>query len=608
MLTLDVADGATPLIHDYWRMFTNSEGVPRVPHWGSHRPGVLDERTLYFRRSDYVYTNFVLLTFTDSADPVPDRKWTPGGIQAPDPWPKLRDVLLGQTPLGFAHLLLPPTADEEWPQCEEQVRATLGTHLTSRDVVETPKTSAPEAKPIPPARDAPQVRSNSGYGRSALGLLQNERLLVAFYARGSIAFEANSVREQFDEQGTWSIDFVHTTEESQTNKYHLEYRQQSPHEVRVNDRVIPLGTALTVDGAEDQRWTAGPSATEPDASRGIWCGLTTWGRVQSTQRWFEWLSDETDPDKSELNHERQFSMAWYLDNDLFAFESYRTTLEMDDLTNVVIAWDRQHPIQHSDGARAAMLRVLADGRVFASNNGRETIQSLQLTPAELADLIEKLLPLFGEPLPPGKPGDIPLTAGAAHWDAEQESFVLSHAGKTYRVEAQSPSLSDPENRLGIEPLHAPEIRDVLNGLIQTAYAGGPGNLARCAEFATAELRKRHPESSFKFTAADLSWAGLNSDGTRVVDFAVVGTRVSPQFVPSAEFRVYSHADGTITLRDAYYRFGATDEESDRWGRDWEENPKSIRQSQQDEEPRVQPSPTTVDQEFLHHGVPTLIAS
>lgn len=145
MLTLDVANGATPLIHNYWRMFVENEDVPKVPHWFSHRPGIADERTLYFRRADYVYTNFVLLTFTDSADPVPDRKWTPGGIQVPNPWPKMRDVLLGQTPLGFAHLLLPPTADEEWPQCEEQVRAILGVHLTPRDANETPKTSATEA-------------------------------------------------------------------------------------------------------------------------------------------------------------------------------------------------------------------------------------------------------------------------------------------------------------------------------------------------------------------------------------------------------------------------------------------------------------------------------
>lgn len=211
-------------------------------------------------------------------------------------------------------------------------------------------------------------------------------------------------------------------------------------------------------------------AEEADRSRGIWCGLTSYGRTQSTKRWHDWLAEESDPAKSELNHERQFSAAWYFDNDLFTFESYRTTLEMDDLTNVVIAWDEQHPIQHSDAARAAKLRVLADGRLFASRDGREATQQLQLTPVELAALIEKLLPLFGDPLPTGKSGNVPLNDAGAHWDAEKESMVLSHAGKTYRVETQSASRSDKENSLGVEPLHASEIRSVMGGLIQKAYA------------------------------------------------------------------------------------------------------------------------------------------
>lgn len=139
LLTLDVALGTTPLIHDYWRLFAENENVKRLPYWAFNRPGLADEHTLYFRRSDYLYTNFVILTFTDSADPLPDRRWTPGGIHVDLPWPKMREVLLGETALGFAHLLLPPTADEEWPQCEEQIRTILGVHLTPTGTNEPPK-------------------------------------------------------------------------------------------------------------------------------------------------------------------------------------------------------------------------------------------------------------------------------------------------------------------------------------------------------------------------------------------------------------------------------------------------------------------------------------
>jgi beta-lactamase regulating signal transducer with metallopeptidase domain len=148
LLTINIAAGPRPLIHQVWELFygqqidngleahksiwLGSEGPIR----GVVHPHMADPHTLAFRRSDYEYTNFVILTFTDSADPVPETKWTPWSIKVNRPWPKPRDVLLGKTDLGFAHLLIPPLADEEWPLCEKQFRGRLGERLTP---VATPK-------------------------------------------------------------------------------------------------------------------------------------------------------------------------------------------------------------------------------------------------------------------------------------------------------------------------------------------------------------------------------------------------------------------------------------------------------------------------------------
>ena len=129
LLTIDVAAGSVPLIHQYWQLFKDKPIEPPAPNWYLHHASVADPQTLAFRRPDYVYTNWVILTFTDSAEPVPEQKWTPFGIDVKRPWPKPRDVLLGKTELGFAHLLLPPLADKEWPACEEHIKERLREHL-----------------------------------------------------------------------------------------------------------------------------------------------------------------------------------------------------------------------------------------------------------------------------------------------------------------------------------------------------------------------------------------------------------------------------------------------------------------------------------------------
>ena len=129
LLTIDVAAGSVPLIHKYWRLFKDKPIEPPSSNWSLHHASVADPQTLAFRRPDYESTNWVFLTFTDSAEPVPEQKWTPFGIDVKRPWPKPRDVLLGKTELGFAHLLLPPLADKEWPACQEHIKERLREHL-----------------------------------------------------------------------------------------------------------------------------------------------------------------------------------------------------------------------------------------------------------------------------------------------------------------------------------------------------------------------------------------------------------------------------------------------------------------------------------------------
>ncbi len=409
-------------------------------------------------------------------------------------------------------------------------------------------TQATNAKVTPP-----KPVTVVGFGRSAVGLMQGEKLLVAFFGRGKIEFDPQQVTTTFDDNGLWQVTFQHTTEEPKTFDYRVEYRSQHPNEVRINGRSIPLGL--------DTKWAEGTSKTH-----GIWCGLTSYGRAQPTERWHEWLADLSDPAKSEMNPERQFSCAWSLDNDLYDFESYRSTLEMDELPNVVLALDSQHPIQHSDGARAAILRVLADGRVFASGDGREAPSQLQLSPTELQSLLTKLIPMMGQPGREQRVGETlspeHLTHMTSAWDAEQQFVTAIHGGKTYRLGCRYPSGNDP---LGEEPLHWKEVLSQLGRLETQARAGGQANIDRCAEFATAELLKRHPESKLRFVADHLSWVGFNREGARVMNFDVVGETVSPRFTPTAEIKVSLKSDLAPQLLSGYCSLGPEQQEFDRWG-------------------------------------------
>lgn len=130
LLTIDVAAGSIPLIHKYWRLFKDKPiEPPPATNWSLDHASVADPQTLAFRRPDYEVTNWVILTFTDKAEPVPEQKWTLFGNDVERPWPKPRDVLLGKTELGFAHLLLPPLADKEWPACQDHIKERLREHL-----------------------------------------------------------------------------------------------------------------------------------------------------------------------------------------------------------------------------------------------------------------------------------------------------------------------------------------------------------------------------------------------------------------------------------------------------------------------------------------------
>lgn len=123
-LKIDLTDGPRPEFQRIRQLLIMDVAENGGPHWRG--PSVIDDHTFVFRRLDYVYVNQVVLQFTDSVEPAP--------LYVPEfpkdvPTPKARDVLLGKTKLGFAHLQIPELADKEWTKCEEQIRGRMSGEL-----------------------------------------------------------------------------------------------------------------------------------------------------------------------------------------------------------------------------------------------------------------------------------------------------------------------------------------------------------------------------------------------------------------------------------------------------------------------------------------------
>lgn len=218
-----------------------------------------------------------------------------------------------------------------------------------------------------------EVSIVADHGRSAAVLRSGDRPICVFYGHGTI----DAVMNQDTRRRTWNGVIEHELETGERHRYSLRYQVSAPELISINGRLfrIPLSP---VD--------------EPDATRAPpWFVLTSYGRPIATGRYF------SVPTPKDLDPKSQYSHAWYFSNDVYAAESQRNTLEMDDLTGWVIAWDEQHCIQHSDGARVAKLRVFGDGRVIVNEEYRGSLVEKQISTEEVQQLRERLLAM-GSPV------------------------------------------------------------------------------------------------------------------------------------------------------------------------------------------------------------------
>ncbi|MBL8814469.1 MAG: PQQ-binding-like beta-propeller repeat protein [Planctomyces sp.] len=158
MLTLDVAPGSVPPIHQVWKLFreqpidSDSEQFRTWWQLEMQNPSVWDSHTLVFRRGDYEGIHFIWLKFTESAD---SSSVNVPGISGMPTLPPSRSVLLGRTRFGYAHLIVCENADREWPDCEQKMRMQLEKWFIAPEV---PGTTNPVPK-YPELNHNPELRA-----------------------------------------------------------------------------------------------------------------------------------------------------------------------------------------------------------------------------------------------------------------------------------------------------------------------------------------------------------------------------------------------------------------------------------------------------------------
>ena len=121
--------------------------------------------------------------------------------------------------------------------------------------------------------------------------------------------------------------------------------------------------------------------------------VTSMGAVESPGRLFI-LRENGEPLQTNrtlpLRNEKDLvTIGDFAVRDRFHMETYAESRRVQAMEGWVLGWDVQHPIQHSDGQRAALLRIFPDGRLLYLNNGRQ-LQELKLPPAEVNDLLRWL--------------------------------------------------------------------------------------------------------------------------------------------------------------------------------------------------------------------------
>jgi hypothetical protein len=142
-------------------------------------------------------------------------------------------------------------------------------------------------------------------------------------------------------------------------------------------------------------------------------------------------------------------------------------LELDDQQGWAVAWDEQHPISHSDGARVARLRLFADGRIVGARSSHEALVRRKISERAAAALIADLVAMAGDPEIRADDAVSVSPLGAALWDQYQELVRIVHDGKTYAIHVTHPSA---EGDLGSIPLGWKDMNERLWALLHEPMA------------------------------------------------------------------------------------------------------------------------------------------
>jgi hypothetical protein len=241
----------------------------------------------------------------------------------------------------------------------------------------------------------------------------------------------------------------------------------------------------------------------------------------------------------------------------------------------VVAWDEQHPIQHSSGIRMARLRLFPDGRLLVLQGVLDPIAEARIPTDDVNSLVDWLIDeqaarkraAFKVKQADGIQTEVewdPLPS--ALWDQHAERVAVRRKDAVYDLIRFSPPRDERANdRFGPESQAGPltdEGRARLLALSALAIAGGPDELKRHVALANQSLHQQVPDTPVEIAPNHLRSAGFDSDGTRALFFEFAKERPGVGF-PRGEMAVRISPEDSAYVDRARYWTGESSERA--WG-------------------------------------------
>ena len=264
--------------------------------------------------------------------------------------------------------------------------------------------------------------------------------------------------------------------------------------------------------------------------------------------------------------------------------------KLDAMTGWVIAWDTRDCMQHGDGSRCPKLRVFADGRIMALPSCGDPLSQASIDVKEVQALVKELkqraslrdldgtfvignrFPMLREDYE-GFRGSLKKKAMEFNvgdplplslWDQTGERVTIFDGDNIYDLLSVEPEHFDRPDPMGTRNVAriTEEIAKRLKELSDLAVIGGRKAFEERIAQANAELRSKIPSTPIRLTAADLSSASRNHDGSLALTFYFSAISGKYSF-PSGEIQLVVPAGGTPYVRKAGYCF---DKDTDvTWG-------------------------------------------